>query len=100
LRFFCGASFKDWCLAVGIQSYFFEFSKRKYFLLGEFYAKADEKTIKKLIELHGENWRNYYKHHAEVEGFLEPKKELRNNMAPTYMPQNDKVKNFFNTLRK
>jgi len=93
-------SFKDWCSSVGIKSYSYEFSKRQYFLIGEFLAKADRVKIIKLKELHGENWRNYYAQHFEVEGFLEQKSEFELSTSNVYIPQNDKVKNFYNKLKK
>jgi hypothetical protein len=92
-------SFDKWCIAVRIKAYDYEFSTRRYFLKGEFFAKADAKLIQRLMDMHGENWGKYYEHFTDVKAFLQIESNTNENITPSYTPVNAEVRNFLNQLR-
>lgn len=63
-------SFKEWCSAVRLVAYKYEFSRKQYLIRGEFFAKADVELILRLQDIHGENWGKFYEHYADVKAFL------------------------------
>jgi len=93
-------SFDVWCNAVKITSYKYEFSSRTYFTSGEFYALADKNEIKKIIEIHGENWHSYYSKYADVLPFITDN-QLKEQEVPStqYKPKSSDVANFINGLK-
>lgn len=95
-------SFSLWCEAVGLKSHKFEHSNRRYFVDGEFYAKADSAEIKRLKEIHGDKWMDYYTHAEKVLPFLDKDKKAKSSKSPkeVYKPQSKKVSNFINELKK
>lgn len=92
-------SFKKWCVAVRIKTYEYEFSTRRYFLRGEFFAKADAELIQRLMDLHGENWGKYYEHYNEVKAFLNNDSKTNEDIIPSYAPVNTEVRDFLKQLR-
>lgn len=94
-------SFDSWCDAVGICSYKYEFSNRTYFISGEFYALADKEEIKRIKQLHGDRWSEYYSQskYEDVIPFLVEEKIVA---RPTerYEPQSKEVLDFIEELNK
>jgi len=93
-------SFKEWCIAVRIVAYNYEFSKRKYFIRGEFFAKADAVLIERIKQLHGDNWGKFYAYYSEVMAFIKNEKEPVSGLIPEYIPKSKNVTDFINNLRK
>ncbi|MDX2361987.1 MAG: hypothetical protein QNK23_14350 [Crocinitomicaceae bacterium] len=93
-------SFHCWCKAVGIEPYKYEFSDRSYFISGEFYALADKNDMKRLKELHGDQWHEFYDRYEEVKAFLTDKKEPQPIPAKRYQPKSGQVADFINNLNK
>lgn len=92
-------SFKKWCDAVRLKAHDYEFSTRKYFLKGEFFAKADVKLIQRLMDLHGENWGKFYEHYNDVKAFLNNDSKATEDITPSYTPVDTEVRDFLNQLR-
>lgn len=92
-------SFDEWCTAVRIKAYDYEFSTRRYFIKGEFYAKADVKLIERLMDMHGENWGKFYEHYTDVKAFLNNDCKANEDISPSYTPVNTEVRDFLNQLR-
>lgn len=93
-------SFDDWCNAVRIVAYKYEFSSRKYFLIGEFFAKADAMLIQRLRDIHGENWINYYPHYNETQAFLDNNKKMQEQLIPIHSPKYTDTNSFLERLKK
>lgn len=96
----CDDSFREWCTAVQIVAYKYEFSSRQYFLRGEFLAKADSKLIQRLQEIHGENWGRNYPHYNDVKGFLGIDTILEEPYIPVFTPTYTDTNSFLTRLRK
>ena len=84
-------SFDKWCTAVRIKAYNYEFSTRRYFLKGEFFAKADAKLIQRLMDLHGENWGQFYEHYNDVKAFLNNDCKSNEDITRSYAPVDAEV---------
>jgi hypothetical protein len=93
-------SFKDWCTAVELVAYDYEFSSRQYFLRGEFLVKADAELIQRLQDIHGETWYMHYENYSDVKAFLSNDVKPIEKPIPSYKPVNSDVKNFINRLRR
>ena len=93
-------SFKEWCAAVRLVAYEYEFSRRQYFLRGEFFANADAELIQRLQDIHGENWGNYYNHFNDVRAFLDGDKNLNEQLIPVHSPKYSDTKSFLDRLKK
>jgi hypothetical protein len=92
-------SFSAWCDAVGITSYKYEFSNRTYFVSGEFYALADKVEIKKIKDLHGERWSEYYSKYDDVKPYL-VNWESDSTPMVNYEPKSEGVADFINSLKE
>lgn len=93
-------SFDVWCDAVQLNSYKYEFSNRKYFITGEFFYKADQNEIKKIKELHGERWPEYYTKYDDVLPYInddEPKQQVTHK---EYKPKSADVADFIKGLKE
>jgi hypothetical protein len=93
-------SFRDWCTAVRLVAYEYEFSSRQYFLRGEFFANADAELIQRLQDIHGENWGEFYENYSDVKAFLSIDTKQNEKLIPSYKPINSEVQNFINRLRR
>lgn len=93
-------SFSDWCDSVQIKAHKYEFSVRTYFLSGEFYASADKNEIKRIKELHGDKWHEFYDKYDEVRAFLVDEKEPQLIPVKKYEPKSGQVADFINDLKK
>lgn len=95
-------SFSLWCEAVGLKSHKFEHSNRRYFVDGEFFAKADIKEIERLKKIHGEKWKNYYPHSEKVIPYLKnvKKEKVKRQSYGDYTPKSKSVSSFINKLKK
>ena len=92
-------SFSIWCDAVNIQACKYEFSSRTYYLSSEFYALADKEEIKKIKELHGDQWHLYYSKYDDVKGFIrddEPKQQVTHK---EYKAKSNDVADFIKSLK-
>lgn len=96
----CRDSFREWCVAVQLKAYQYEMSTRTYFLSGEFYAIADKYEIKRLQEIHGDKWSDYYDKYDEVKGFIVEEKKPKQKPVKAYEPKSKSVSNFINELKK
>ena len=90
-------SFRDWCEAVKIKAHKYEFSKRTYFIGGEFYAKADYNEILKIKEIHGDRWHDFYPKAVDVKPYL-PTNEQKYEVQTCYVPKSKEVQEFRNKL--
>jgi hypothetical protein len=93
-------SFRDWCTTVNLVAYDYEFSRRQYFLRGEFFANADAQLIKRLKDMHGENWGDFYEYYSDVKAFLTNNNKQKEKLILTYKPVNSEVHKFLNRLRR
>jgi hypothetical protein len=93
-------SFNLWCESVNLKSYKYEFSNRKYFIEGEFYAKADFEKIQRIIEIHSEKWIEFYSHADKVLPFTESNTKELPQIKSQYTPKSESVSNFIKELRK
>ena len=93
-------SFQNWCDVIQINLYKYEFSNRTYLISGEFYSKADSNEIKRLRELHGDKWYEFYGKYDEVRAFLTDDKEPQLIPIKQYQPKSGQVADFINNLRE
>ena len=92
-------SFDLWCDAVGITSYKYEFSNRTYLVSGEFYALADKVEIKKIIDLHGDRWNEYYSKYDDVKPYLDNWESDSTPMV-NYESKSEGIADFINSLKE
>lgn len=93
-------SFHVWVDAVGISSYKYEFSNRTYFISGEFYAVADKVEIKKIKEMYGERWTEYYSKSLDVLPYIVEDEPKQNKVIHSaYQPKSADVASFINGLK-
>lgn len=92
--------FNEWCKAVRLKAHQFEYSPRKYFVKGEFFAKADAKLIELLISKYGNKWGDYYAYYEDVKAFVFGEKQQNEELTPSYEPQNSAVRDFINKIKK
>lgn len=92
-------SFRNWCDAVRIKAYKYEYSHRTYFISGEFYAKADYNRIMKIKEIHGDKWQTFYPMADEVLAFL-PIHQQKNEVQADYQPKTKEVLDFKKKLNE
>lgn len=90
-------SFLLWCDTVKLNSCKYEFSNRTYFISGEFYAIADKAEIKKVKELHGDDWVKFYSKYDDVKPFLVEEKIVETQVEK-YKAQSKEVADFIKNL--
>ena len=95
-------SFKEWCAAVRLVAYKYEFSRRQYFIRGDFFAKADAELIERLKKMYGDKWGEFYDYFNDVKAFVKGDSIIKEvpKLTEECIPLNSHLNDFIKKLKK